>query len=104
MNKIMLCCSAGMSTSMLVKKMEAAAKQEGIEVQIDAFGASEFSNHVADYEVVLIGPQVKYMKPDLQKIADPYGISVEAIDMMDYGMQNGEKVLHFALDLINEHA
>ncbi|WP_420856681.1 PTS sugar transporter subunit IIB [Vibrio palustris] len=104
MNKIMLCCSAGMSTSLLVRKMKIAAEQQAIDVQIDAYGASEFSSHVEDYDVVLLGPQVKYMLNDLQQQAEPFGISVKVIDMMDYGMQNGEKVLQFALDTIHEHA
>lgn len=104
MKKIMLCCSAGMSTSLLVKKMVAAAQQQDLDVQIDAYGASEFSNHVGDYDVVLLGPQVKYMQPDLQKEADAFGIKVEPINMMDYGLQNGEKVLEFAFSLIGEHA
>ncbi|MBH9894836.1 PTS sugar transporter subunit IIB, partial [Clostridioides difficile] len=34
MIKIMLACSAGMSTSLLVTKMESAAKENGIESQI----------------------------------------------------------------------
>ncbi|TOG57475.1 PTS sugar transporter subunit IIB, partial [Vibrio parahaemolyticus] len=34
MKKILLCCSAGMSTSMLVKKMEQAAEIKGIECKI----------------------------------------------------------------------
>ncbi len=100
MKKIMLCCSAGMSTSMLVKKMEASAQERGIEANIKAFGASEFNEQVSNYEVVLLGPQVKYMQTDLQKVADQYGIKVEPINMMDYGMQKGDKVLDFALELI----
>jgi PTS system cellobiose-specific IIB component len=101
MKKIMLCCSAGMSTSLLVRKMEASASERGIEAEIKAFSASEFTNEVGNYQVVLLGPQVKYMKKDLQKEADKYGIKVETINMMDYGMQNGEKVLDFALELID---
>ncbi|ASA55887.1 PTS sugar transporter subunit IIB [Vibrio ruber] len=102
MKKIMLCCSAGMSTSLLVKKMEAAAKERGIDVEIKAYGTSEFSDQVGNYQVVLLGPQVKYMQQDLQKKADKYGIRVEPINMMDYGMQNGDKVLDFAIELIGE--
>lgn len=101
MKKIMLCCSAGMSTSLLVKKMLLSAKERGIEADIKAFGAAEFNEQVAHYEVVLLGPQVKYMQQDLQQVADNYGIKVEPIDMMDYGMQRGDKVLDFALDLIS---
>ncbi|WP_145931571.1 PTS sugar transporter subunit IIB [Yersinia bercovieri] len=101
MKKIMLCCSAGMSTSMLVKKMLAEAATRGVEVQIDAFGASEFNEQFSRYQVVLLGPQVKYMQQDLAAIAEPLGIPVMTIDMMDYGMQRGDKVLDFALSLIN---
>ncbi len=100
MKKIMLCCSAGMSTSLLVKKMQASANERGIAADIKAFGAAEFNSQVENYEVVLLGPQVKYMQSDLQKVADQYGIRVEPIDMMDYGMQKGDKVLDFALELI----
>ncbi|MBD1574863.1 MULTISPECIES: PTS sugar transporter subunit IIB [Vibrio] len=100
MKKIMLCCSAGMSTSMLMKKMIAEADKRGLEVDIQAFGASEFDQHAPHFECVLLGPQIKYMQADLQKKADPYGIKVEPINMMDYGMQKGDKVLDHALSLI----
>ena len=62
--KIMLCCSAGMSTSLLVKMVEEAQKR-GIEAEIKAFGVAEFAEQVGHY-VVLLGPQVKYMQSDLQ--------------------------------------
>lgn len=87
MNKIMLCCSAGMSTSLLVKKMVDEAHKRGLEAEIKAYGVAEFAEQVGHYQVVLLGPQVKYMQSDLQKQADKYGIRVEPINMMDYGMQ-----------------
>ncbi|HDU4711878.1 TPA: PTS sugar transporter subunit IIB [Klebsiella aerogenes] len=101
MKKIMLCCSAGMSTSLLVKKMVDEAHKRGLEAEIKAYGVSEFAEQVGHYQVVLLGPQVKYMQSDLQKQADKYGIRVEPINMMDYGMQKGGAVLDFALSLID---
>ncbi|PWW06969.1 PTS sugar transporter subunit IIB [Mangrovibacter plantisponsor] len=101
MKKIMLCCSAGMSTSLLVKKMLEDAQKRNLEVEIKAFGVAEFAQQVGNYQVVLLGPQVKYMQGDLQKQADPWGIRVEPINMMDYGMQKGGAVLDFALSLID---
>ena len=100
MNKIMLCCSAGMSTSLPVKKMVAEAEKRQLPVEIKAFGAAEFDEQVAKYQVVLLGPQVKYMLADLQSRAKPFGVPVEPIAMPDYGMQRGDKVLDFALSLI----
>ena len=103
MKKIMLCCSAGMSTSLLVKKMVAEAEKRGLEVDINAFGVAEIEQQVGQYQVVLLGPQVKYMQKDLQQKANAYGIKVEPINMMDYGMQKGGAVLDFALSLIDNN-
>ena len=78
MKKIMLCCSAGMSTSLLVKKMIAEAEQRGLPVEINAFGVAEFDQQVGHYQVVLLGPQVKYMQKDLQKQDDAFIILDES--------------------------
>lgn len=47
MKKIMLCCSAGMSTSLLMKKMIAEAEQRGLPVEINAYGVAELPNRSA---------------------------------------------------------
>ncbi|MEM6159616.1 PTS sugar transporter subunit IIB [Erwinia sp. P6884] len=101
MFKIMLCCSAGMSTSMLVRKMKEVAEERGQPVEIEAYGIAEFDEQFPRYQVVLLGPQVKYMLKTLSEKAAPQGIPVQPIDMMDYGMQRGDKVLDYALSLIN---
>lgn len=41
MKTIMLVCSAGMSTSLLVSKMKAAADEKGVEADIFAISSSE---------------------------------------------------------------
>ena len=43
MKKILLVCSAGMSTSLLVNKMKNAAKEMDVEVEIEALPVSECS-------------------------------------------------------------
>ncbi|UDQ81941.1 PTS sugar transporter subunit IIB [Erwinia rhapontici] len=101
MVRIMLCCSAGMSTSMLVRKMVEAANERGLEVDIEAYGVAEFDTQFPRYQVVLLGPQVKYMLKTLSEKAATQGIPVQPIDPMDYGMQRGDKMLDFALSLIN---
>lgn len=100
MYKIMLCCSAGMSTSLLVRKMAEAAAERGLEVEINAFGVAEFDEQFPRYQVVLLGPQIKYMLKTLSEKAATQGIPVQPVDMMDYGMQRGDKVLDYALSLI----
>ncbi|MGO0062828.1 PTS sugar transporter subunit IIB [Brevibacillus fluminis] len=96
---ILLCCSAGMSTSLLVQKMKQAADEKGMQVRIWAVGAEEVSQHIAEADVLLLGPQVRYKLTQMKELAAARGIPVEVISTMDYGTLNGKKVLEFALSL-----
>lgn len=89
---ILLCCAGGMSTSLLVTKMEAAAKIEGIEARIWAVSATEVKNHIDHADVLLVGPQVRYLLPQLKKTGLEKGIPVDAINSIHYGMCNGAEV------------
>ncbi|WP_330982624.1 MULTISPECIES: PTS sugar transporter subunit IIB [Enterobacterales] len=100
MKKIYLCCAAGMSTSMLVERMRAAAKSQNIEAEITAVPVSDFSQIVTEADVILLGPQVKFQLQSLTQAAEPYGVPVAAIDMMQYGSMQGDKVLQQALSLL----
>ncbi len=58
MKNILLVCNAGMSTSMLVQKMQAAAKEQGIEATIQAKSVTDAANEIDKADVLLLGPQV----------------------------------------------
>ena len=93
---IMLACAAGMSTSMLVKRMQDAAKAEGKDYEIFAKSTSDIDAELAsDHkpDVLLLGPQVGYLKNDVKKKTDEAGIPMDVINMMGYGMMKGDKVL-----------
>ena len=89
MRKIVLFCSAGMSTSLLVTKMREAAAAQGYEADIDAFAVADAANH-KDADIVLIGPQVRFQ---LKKLQSQFDCPVEAIDMQAYGTMDGAKVI-----------
>lgn len=99
MIKIALFCAAGMSTSMLVNKMDQAAQEMGIPVKIEAFPEAQMQKHLDGVSVVLLGPQVRFVLPKAEKLCSPLGIPVEVINTVDYGMLNGKKVLENALKL-----
>ncbi|WP_125767491.1 PTS sugar transporter subunit IIB [Lapidilactobacillus wuchangensis] len=92
---IMLVCSAGMSTSLLVTKMQKAAEAKGIDVDIFATAASDADNELAakKIDVMLLGPQVRFMLSQFQKKLADKNIPVEVIDMRSYGMMDGDAVL-----------
>lgn len=101
MVKIMLACSAGMSTSLLVTKMETAAKEAGVEAEIWAISEAHIDKEIQNCDVLLLGPQVRFMLNKAMSIAKPYNIPVEVINMMHYGKCNGKAVLDRAIELIN---
>ena len=92
---IMLACSAGMSTSLLVSKMQAAASEQGKDYEIFAKSVADIDHQfeVEKPDVLMLGPQVAYMKGDSQKKCDDAGVPMEVINMADYGMMNGKNVL-----------
>ena len=97
MKKILLVCCAGMSTSMLVLKMEKAAAARGLEVQIKALPVLDAENELNDWDVIMLGLQVRNMEKRLRELTST---PIEVINMRDYGMMNGEKVLDAALKII----
>ncbi|WP_043932542.1 PTS sugar transporter subunit IIB [Bacillus sp. EB01] len=102
MKTIMLVCVAGMSTSLLVTKMQKAAEDQGIKANIFARSAQEieFALEQNNVDVLLLGPQVRYMKKQIEEKLIGKNIPLAAINMQDYGMMNGQKVLEQALQII----
>lgn len=71
MKKILLVCAAGMSTSMLVKRMIDHANAISLEVNISALAIAEAKGKIKNNEVdvVLLGPQVRFQKPEIEAVA-----------------------------------
>lgn len=100
MKRILLVCSSGMSTSLLVIKMNLAAAKQGIEVEITAVAESELKKYSDKVDIVLLGPQVRFLLSKVKTFLDPKGVPVEVINSIDYGTMNGENVLNRAIELI----
>lgn len=100
MKKILLICSAGMSTSILVGKMREAAKAQNLDAQIEAVAAEKFVELIPEYDVFLLGPQIRFKKDEFAAEAAKHGKNVDVVNTMDYGMMKGDKVLAHALSLI----
>ena len=79
-----------------------AAEDRGMEADIFAVSASEADTNLENKEVnvLLLGPQVRFMKGQFEQKLQPKGIPLDVINMADYGMMNGEKVLDQAISLM----
>lgn len=99
--KILLACNAGMSTSLLVQKMRKEAAFQGIEATIDAEPLGPALEDVQDYDVLMLGPQIKYAEGDAKEAVDGK-VPVRVIAMADYGRMNAKKILADAQKAIEE--
>lgn len=97
--KILLICSAGMSTSLLVNKMTKAAAEQCLEVEILAHSVAESKRFLDQVDLVLLGPQVRFLKDEMSKATKA---PVQVIDMMAYGRMDGARVLENALKELNQ--
>ena len=93
MKKITLFCCAGMSTSMLVKRMQNVAQAAGKDYDIAAFSLDNLDEG-AGSDVILIGPQVRYALKSVQ--AKYPNIPVNTIDMRMYGLMDAKGVIALA--------
>ena len=99
--KIYLFCAAGMSTSLLVTKMQKAAEEQGVDCYIEAFAENKATAVGPEADIVLLGPQIRFRLKSVQDALPDKPVMV--IDMKDYGMVNGAGVLKSALELYENH-
>lgn len=90
MRKIILLCSAGMSTSMLMQRMREAAEAQGYACTVDAYPVSEAKKVAGDADIVLLAPQIRF---NVDAVAEQVACPVAAMDMMAYGLMDGAKAI-----------
>lgn len=100
---ILLCCSAGMSTSLLVIKMEQYAKAQGEDCHIWAVPVDTVRHYLDRADVILLGPHVRHMIKQMKELGEQKGIPVAIINTIHYGTFNGEEVFNFAKQLVQDH-
>lgn len=101
MKHILLACSSGMSTSLLVSKMEEAAAKQGVEVKIWAVAQDKAFSELENADVLLIGPQMRFLKKKFEKAGAEAQVPIDVIDPVAYGRVDGEAVLNKALSLMS---
>src|SRR5579863_4005749 len=101
MIRVLIVCSWGMSTSLLVDSMLVAATALNREVSIEALSAGEYAEKVEECDVVLIAPQIRHLRKSIEKLAASAGKPVALIEPFHYATMNGEAVLEQVLRLLS---
>lgn len=92
--KVVMFCSAGMSTSLLVTKMRTEAEKQGLDWEIEAHSLNEAKKFGPEADLILLGPQVQFA---LEKMKERFPeVPSVVIDMRSYGLMDGKSVLELA--------
>lgn len=99
--KIALFCNAGMSSSLLVKRMQEQTAKDGTNYEIKA-SAIVKAPEVGEWaDIILVGPQIRHVINKLKQ--DCPGKPIMAIDMRKYGMIDAKGVLEDAEKFAREN-
>lgn len=101
MIRVLIVCSWGMSTSLLVDSMLTAAETRKIVLTVDALSAGEYAENVEACDVVLIAPQIRHLRKSIEKLAASVGKPVALIEPFLYATMNGPAVLEQVLGLLS---
>lgn len=82
MKKILLVCGAGMSTSLLVKKMQETDIEH--QYQIKCCDTVSAKIELLDHDIFLLAPHISYMKNEFQLLCEKSHIPFMVIDTLDY--------------------
>ena len=88
--KVLLICAGGMSTGILMKKMEKYAVEQGFQLQIEAIGMSAYEEVYKNYDVILLGPQVSYKKDEIEQATQ---MPIAVIAAYDYAIGNAANIM-----------
>ncbi len=94
---VLLACAAGMSTSLLVANMRKLAAPGDL---IEAIPVSEIDDHLDTFDVVLLGPQIRFRLAEVEATTAKQGKRAAVIDMRVYGTMDGAAVLAQARALL----
>lgn len=97
--RILLLCSGGWSTGLLVEDMKKYANQDDL---INAKGFDELDEVIDDYDVILLGPQIGFRFNKISETCKEKGKKVAKIDPVLYGRINGQAVYDLAKKLYEE--
>ncbi len=100
MIRVIIVCSWGMSTSLLVDSMLAAAKASGHELAVEALSAGEYAGQVDTCDIILIAPQIRHLRKSIEKLAMAAHKPVALIEPFHYATMNGQAVLEQTLRLL----
>lgn len=99
---ILLVCTTGLTTNILVAKMQKLIFANDLPLELIAVPATELEREFVQYhaDALLLSPQVRYLRPVVEKLIQDQQIPYEVINMAAYGMMDEVRILNSACALL----
>lgn len=92
--KILLVCSGGMSSAIVVKAIEKEAVKTGLAVEVKSVGSGEFAEEIQKgWDIALVAPQVRHRTAFFQEAAAEHNVPVAVIPPQGYNPMGGAIIL-----------
>lgn len=93
--KVIMVCSGGMSSAIVVKAIKAEAAKQDFELDMIAVGSGAIEDELkdGDYKLLLVAPQVKHQFATFEKYANENGVPIEKVEPMGYTPIGAPKTL-----------
>lgn len=100
---IILACSAGMSTSMLVTRLRKEAENKNYDYHIYAVPTMALEEELDKNEIsaIFLGPQVAFQANSIKETVGSRNIPIRIIDTLDYGMMKADKIIEDIYEAVN---
>lgn len=102
MTNVLLVCSGGMSSAIVVKSIEKEAVNQGMEMKVKAVGTGQLEDELKgeNWDIVLVAPQVRHRMPVFKEIAQELNVPIETISPRGYSPLGGPEVIKQIKEII----
>lgn len=93
--KVVMVCSGGMSSAIVVKAIKAEAAKQNFDLDMIAVGSGAVEDELrkGEYKLLLVAPQVKHQYDTFKQYANENGVPIEKVEPMGYTPIGAPKTL-----------
>jgi len=95
--RVIMVCAGGLSSSLVETHLRQAAEARGVALEIRSMSVIVLElmelGATPKVSAILVAPQVRFVRRNLERRSAGLGIAVLAIEPMDFGMADGEAIL-----------
>lgn len=99
--KIVILCATGASSSIIVKSIKNNARSRNFDVEVSCCPYTLYRElDFKGVDAILLAPQVKRERAEIEKYVESYKIAVCEIGMREYGLALGGEILDQVAELL----